>query len=91
MEKQELQELQEKLEKLTEIRRRISRKRWENVMCDFSMKRKATVMFFNSEIDFSESGFPSLGIAVDVQQKKMGKDIISLIGEENMDELIEVL
>lgn len=88
---QELKEKQEQLQKIVDTRRKFMRVAWAEAVCDFSMKRKVVISFRNNDDDFRSTAYPSINKAIDHQQEKLGRDFISYVGEDNMDELISLL
>lgn len=89
--RQDLREKQEQLQKIVDIRRKFMRKEWDEALCDFSMARKVVISFRNDGDDFRSTAYPSINKAIDHQQEKLGRDFISYVGEDNMDELINLL
>ena len=92
MEKKEhILEMENELQRVANLRMKFMRRAWDEAACDFSSARKVEVTFFENKDIFRGVTYPSVRIALEDQQRKLGEDFISFVGEENMDLLMDVL
>jgi uncharacterized membrane protein len=66
-------------------------KSWIKAECNFNYKTFVEITFSNSESDFRQMRYPTIGEAIKDQKRKLCRDIVIRAGKENMDEIAEAI